>query len=75
MNEHTETPTPTCPGCDHALTIEEMQLSHGASEEDLFGLAPDEGRAVIKCPVCDIEYHCKGGYRPHYCTSFNEDDL
>ena len=62
---------PTCPGCGHVLTDDEM---HG-HEDDLWALAPNEGRTVIKCPVCDIEYHVQGGYTPEYTSAFAEEDL
>lgn len=73
--QHDEKPSPTCPGCDHEMDTDEMLSAYGCSESDLFALAPEEGMAVIKCPRCDIEYHCRGGYHPHYTSSFCEDDL
>jgi transcription elongation factor Elf1 len=62
---------PTCPSCDHEVTTDEA-LNMG---EDLFALAPDEGRATINCPSCGIEYHIQGGYVPTYTTALDEDDL
>ena len=62
---------PQCPGCDHEMTTDEM-LGHS---EDLFALAPDEGRAEIECPSCGVTFYCQGGYRPHYTTSLDEDSI
>lgn len=65
---------PTCPACKHGLTDDEM---HGAAvyHEDLWALAPDEGRAEIACPACGVTYHCQGGYTPYYESALDEDDL
>jgi predicted RNA-binding Zn-ribbon protein involved in translation (DUF1610 family) len=62
---------PTCPKCGHGLTDDEMH-DH---QEDLWGLAPNEGRTEISCPACGRTYHCQGGYRPEYTTALHEDDL
>jgi hypothetical protein len=53
------------------MTTDEM-LGHA---DDLFALAPDEGRAEIECPSCGVTYHCQGGYRPEYTSALDEDDL
>lgn len=44
-------------------------------EDDLFALAPNEGRATINCPSCGVEYHIQGGYIPTYTTALDEDQL
>lgn len=62
---------PTCPSCDHEVTCDEV-LGTG---EDLWALAPDEGRAAIECPSCGVTYHVQGGYVPTYTTALDEDDL
>lgn len=64
---------PTCPSCGHEMTTDEMHAHLG--QEDLWALAPDEGRTEIQCPSCGVTYHCQGGYRPEYTTALNEDDL
>lgn len=65
-------PTPTCPRCLHAMTIEEML---NLSELDLFALAPDEGSEQITCPSCDQKYWVQGSYKPQYSSAISEDDL
>lgn len=67
------TSVPTCPACGHAMTSDEMHAHLG--QDDLWALAPDEGRTTIKCPACGVTYHCQGGYRPEYTSALDEDDL
>jgi hypothetical protein len=64
---------PVCPHCGHQLDDDEMN----ADPEDLWALAPDEGRAEIVCPSgqCGKTFHAQGSYRPLYTTAINEDDL
>lgn len=62
---------PTCPSCNHEVTHDEA-VGMG---EDLYALAPDEGRAEIACPSCGVTYHVQGGYVPTYTTALDEDDL
>lgn len=66
-----ELPHPTCPGCAYEMTTDEMV----ESSVDLFQLAVEEHRAVVKCPGCDMEYWVKGGWKPHFSTSFAEETL
>ena len=70
-----ETPAPTCPHCGHELDTDEMLYSKPTCDEDLFALAPNEGRAVIECPRCDQQYWVSGGYKPHYTSAFSEEEL
>lgn len=67
-----KTPTPTCPHCGHAMTIDDML---DCQQPDLFALAPMEEKACITCPVCDLEYWVQGGYTTHYTTAFAEELL
>jgi predicted RNA-binding Zn-ribbon protein involved in translation (DUF1610 family) len=67
------TSIPTCPACGHAMTSDEMHAHLG--QDDLWALAPDEGRTTIKCPACGVKYHCQGGYRPEYTSALDEGDL
>lgn len=67
--------TPTCPACDHELTLDEMLGKAVSDCEDLYAIAPDEGRAEIVCPSCGVTYYVQGGYVPHYTTALDEDDL
>lgn len=62
---------PTCPSCAHEVTDDEAL----GMEDDLYALAPDEGRAEIKCPACCVTYHVQGGYVPTYTTALEEDQL
>jgi hypothetical protein len=73
MSEQRTESKPTCPICGYGLTDDDMHAHLG--EEDLWALAPDEGRAEIRCPACGVTYHCQGGYRPEYTTALDEDDL
>jgi uncharacterized protein YbaR (Trm112 family) len=66
---------PTCPACKHMLTDDEMNGGATTESGDLWGMAPNEERAEIKCPSCGVTYHCQGGYRPEYTTALDEDDL
>lgn len=61
----------TCPSCDHEVTNDEAL----GMDEDLYALAPDEGRAEIRCPSCGVTYYCQGGYVPTYTTALDEDAL
>ena len=70
-----KTSAPTCPHCGHAMDTDEMLYGKPTCESDLFALAPDEGRAVIKCPRCDTEYWVQGGYTPHYTSAAGEEEL
>ena len=63
---------PVCPHCGHLMTTDEMLDN---SDDDLFALASDEGRACIECPVCDKAYWVQGGYVPHYTSAFAEEEL
>jgi len=70
-----EEPFPVCPHCFHAMDTDEMLYGAPTCSEDLFALAPEEGRAAIVCPRCDAEYWVKGGYRPYYTSAFSEEEL
>lgn len=67
--------SPTCPHCGHELDADEMLYGAPTCDEDLHALAPNEGRAVVKCPACDREYWVEGGYVPHYTSAFSEEEL
>ena len=69
------TPTPKCPHCGHAMDADEMCYGKPTCDEDLFDLAASEGRTVIECPSCDMQYWVQGGYTPHYTSAFAEEDL
>ena len=74
MNKSTyEQPTPTCPSCGYALDDNDMNSDF--SEDDLFALAPNEGRTVVTCPQCDHGYWVQGGYAPTYTSAFSEEEL
>ena len=75
MTRYLLQPTPTCPHCGHAMDAEEMQYGPPTCSEDLFALAPNEERAAITCPACDLEYWVKGGYQPHYTSALAEELL
>lgn len=66
-------PMPTCPGCGYALDHDDM--SSGFGDDDLYALAPDEGTTSVTCPQCDNSYWVRGGYKPTYTSSFDEDEL
>ncbi len=68
-------PFPTCPHCGHQMDNDEMQYGKPTCEEDLYALAPNEGHAVIKCPLCDKQYVVLGGYAPHYTSFFSMDEI
>ena len=70
-----EAPRPTCPHCGHELDVDEMGYGASVCENDLWALAPNEGRSVVVCPVCDKQYWVQGGYQPHYTSAFSEEDL
>ncbi len=75
MDHHTfNTRSPVCPACHHEMTTDEM-VNHIHRGDDLFAIAPNEGRAELDCPACGQHYHIKGSYCPQYCTSLSEDDL
>jgi len=61
-----------CPHCSHQYDTDDM-LAWG--NDDLFGLAPDEGTTHIQCPRCDGLFWVAGSYRPEYTTAIEEDDL
>ena len=65
---------PMCPNkdCHHILLETEME---GTDGEDLFALAPEEGRAEVICPTCGMTYWVEGGYTPEYTTALDPDDL
>ena len=63
---------PQCPSCSYAMTSDDML---NQSEANLFDIAPNEDRAAVKCPSCDIEYWVQGGYRPTYTTALAEEEL
>ena len=67
--------SPTCPHCGHEMDSDEMNYGKPTCDEDLWALAPNEGRAVIECPACDQQYWVQGGYRPQYTSAFSEDEL
>ncbi len=71
MADTTRTPLPVCPHCGHEFGHDDM---HDA-ETDLYALAHDEGKDEIECPECNKRFWVQGGYRPHYTTATNEDDL
>lgn len=75
MNEHDtyQQPKPTCPGCGYALSDDDMNSGFG--DDDLWSLAPDEGRTSVDCPNCDNSYWVQGGYRPTYTSAFAEEEL
>lgn len=66
---------PTCPHCGHMLDEDEMNYGKPTCDEDLWALAPEEGRAVVECPACDQQYWVQGGYRPQYTSAFSEEEL
>ncbi|CAG2132169.1 hypothetical protein [Cupriavidus numazuensis] len=68
-----QTLMPVCPHCGHEFDSDDMN----EADEDLWSLAPDEGRASVVCPdaACGKEFHIQGGYRPRYTTAIDEDDL
>lgn len=71
MAETYQTILPVCPHCGHEFDADDMNNC----DQDLWSLAPDEGRASIECPSCEKEFHIQGGYRPQYTTAISEDDL
>jgi len=74
MREDTyQTLMPVCPHCGHEFDSDDMN----ESSQDLWALAPDEGRAEVTCPdiLCEKTFHIQGGYRPQYTTAIDEDDL
>lgn len=75
MAETCRTPTPVCPHCGHAMDTDEMLYGKPTCDEDIFALAPDEGRTAIECPACDQQFAVQGGYTPHYTTAFSEEEL
>lgn len=66
-------PSPTCPGCGYALDSDDMNSDF--ADDDLWGLAPDEETTSVTCPQCGTSYWVKGGYKPTYTSSFDENDL
>lgn len=72
-----ERPHPTCPHCGYEMDIDEMveHVHRGGGHACLFALAKDEDHTELKCVSCQKSYWLKGGYRPHYTSAFNEDDL
>jgi len=46
-----------------------------AQDVDVFAMAPQEERHPLKCPACDKEFWCEGGYSPHYTSAFSEEEL
>ncbi len=68
-------PHPTCPHCGHEMDTDEMLYGAPTCSEDLFSLAPEEGKTTIECPRCDKEYWVQGGYQPHYTSAFAEEEL
>lgn len=68
-----ETPHPVCPHCFHAFDADDM--NSGFSEDDLWALAPQEGRTSATCPQCDQVFWIQGSYKPTYTTAFAEEDL
>lgn len=72
-HETHEQPAPTCPGCGYALDSDDMNSDF--ADDDLWALAPNEGRTSVQCPQCDNSYWVQGGYKPTYTTSFDEDSL
>ena len=82
MTEHDtyERITPTCPQCGHEMTDDEMssnQYVDGDDGDDLWALAPEEGRTKVVCPsvLCEKPYYVQGGYRPQYTSAISEDEL
>ena len=74
MVETFRTPQPVCPHCGHAMNTDEMLYGKPTCEEDLFGLAPNEGTAAIECPACDKHFWVQGGYAPLH-HRFSEEEL
>jgi len=73
-------PAPVCPHCGHEMTDDEMsgnRYVEGDDGDDLWALAPQEGRTKVVCPnvLCEKPYFMRGGYTPKYTTAINEDDL
>lgn len=66
-------PAPTCPHCGYEMNSDDMS----AHDEDLWSLAPDEGRAQIDCPnvLCGKPYFVRGSYKPQYTSAIDEDEL
>ena len=63
--------TIVCPHCDYEMNDDDMH-NH---DEDLFAIAPKEGRCVVECPNCDKEFWVEGSYMPQYTTAFAEEEL
>lgn len=74
-NSYSPMEVPKCPHCGHEMDSDEMSYGKPTCDEDLFALAPNEGRAVIECPACDKQYWVQGGYTPMYTCAFAEEDL
>lgn len=72
MTEHYQKSNIECPHCDHQLDHDDMLEVNNV---DLFALAPNEETASITCPACGQAFWVKGGYKPHYSTSFAEELL
>jgi hypothetical protein len=75
-----EKPAPVCPHCGHEMTDDEMgknQYTDGDDGDDLWALAPEEGRTKVVCPhvLCEKPYFVRGSYKPQYTSAINEDDL
>lgn len=66
-------PAPTCPHCGYALDSDDMNSDF--SDDDLWSLAPDEGRTSVQCPQCDNSYWVQGGYKPHYTSACSDEEL
>lgn len=82
MSEHNtyERLSPTCPHCGHAMTDDEMcsnSYLKGSDGDDLWALAPHEGRTHVICPSlsCGKGYYVQGGYTPKYTSAIDEDEL
>lgn len=78
--EHYLKPAIVCPHCGHEMTDDEMGANHyavGSDGDDLWALAPEEGRTKVVCPsvLCEKPYYVQGGYVPQYTTAIDEDDL
>lgn len=70
-----ETIRPTCPHCGHMMDSDEMCYGKPTCDEDLWALAPEEGRAVVECPACDHQYWVRGSFKPQYTSAFSEEEL
>jgi hypothetical protein len=79
-NDLRRQPTPVCPQCGHAMTVNEMtgiQSDLNGAPVDLIRLAPDELVAQVVCPIaeCTTPFWVSGGYKPLYATALDRDGV